>query len=105
MNPNVDVFVNFYAPCTLSIPLLVLTRLTFFVGCPYSHRLNPTWVELGKRLESQRDKIVIAQMDGTQNEVPGMGLLLAILEYILTLICLRASHSRVPHRDLIPSWV
>jgi len=55
MDPNVDVFINFYAP-----------------WCPFSQRLSPVWDQLGDRLKSQRDKIVVAKMDGTANEVPGL---------------------------------
>lgn len=68
-DPNVDVFVNFYAPCTCV--RVISACLVIFLGCPYSQRLNPVWEQLGERLKSQRDKIVIARMDGTQNEVPG----------------------------------
>lgn len=66
-NPNKDVFVNFYAPCTIWL----FAILFLISGCPYSQRLAKTWDELGERLKSENSNLVIARMDGTQNEVPG----------------------------------
>eukprot|EP01128_Nolandella_sp_AFSM9_P000820 TRINITY_DN10944_c0_g1_i1.p1 TRINITY_DN10944_c0_g1~~TRINITY_DN10944_c0_g1_i1.p1 ORF type:complete len:474 (+),score=117.68 TRINITY_DN10944_c0_g1_i1:16-1437(+) len=55
-DPNKDVFVNFFAP-----------------WCPYSQRLAGTWNELGERLKNDANSnILIAKMDGTANEVPGL---------------------------------
>jgi len=56
LNPNNDVFVNFYAP-----------------WCPYSNMLQPTWKILGERLKGV-PTVTIAQFDGTANEVPGLHL-------------------------------
>jgi len=56
LNPDKDVFVNFYAP-----------------WCPYSNMLRPTWKALGERL-SGVPTVVIAQFDGTENDVPGLRL-------------------------------
>uniref|UniRef100_A0A6B2L4W5 Thioredoxin domain-containing protein n=1 Tax=Arcella intermedia TaxID=1963864 RepID=A0A6B2L4W5_9EUKA len=56
LNPDKDVFVNFYAP-----------------WCPYSNMLQPTWSQLEQRLRSV-PTITIAQFDGTANEVPGLHL-------------------------------
>jgi len=67
LNPDKDVFVNFYAP-----------------WCPYSNKLLPTWQSLGNRLKDI-PTIVIAQFDGTANEVPGLR-----LEAFPTMILYRA---------------
>jgi len=56
LNPDKDVFVNFYAP-----------------WCPYSNMLQPTWRSLANRLKDV-PSIIIAQFDGTANEVPGLNL-------------------------------
>eukprot|EP01123_Difflugia_compressa_P014504 TRINITY_DN758_c0_g1_i5.p1 TRINITY_DN758_c0_g1~~TRINITY_DN758_c0_g1_i5.p1 ORF type:complete len:460 (-),score=68.48 TRINITY_DN758_c0_g1_i5:66-1445(-) len=56
LNPDKDVFVNFYAP-----------------WCPFSNMLQPTWRALADRLKDV-PTVTIAQFDGTQNEVPGLHL-------------------------------
>jgi len=70
LNPDKDVFVNFYAP-----------------WCPYSNMLRPTWQALGDRLKDV-PSIVIAQFDGTANEVPGLR-----LEAFPTMILYRAGNN------------
>jgi len=54
--PDKDVFVNYYAP-----------------WCPYCVRLEPIWKEFAERVKDV-PSVVIAQFDGTQNEVPGLHL-------------------------------
>jgi len=56
LHPDKDVFVNYYAP-----------------WCPYCVRLEPIWKEFGERLKNI-PSVVIAQFDGTKNEVPGLHL-------------------------------
>jgi len=56
LDPQKDVFVNYYAP-----------------WCPYCVRLEPIWKQFGERLKDV-PSVVIAQFDGTQNEVPGLHL-------------------------------
>ncbi|ORY98788.1 thioredoxin-like protein [Syncephalastrum racemosum] len=55
MDKSKDVFLEVYAP-----------------WCGHCKRLAPIWTELGEAVESQKlgDKIVIAKMDGTENDVP-----------------------------------
>lgn len=56
LNPDKDVFVNFYAP-----------------WCPYSNMLRPIWQGFAQRLNGV-PSVTIAQFDGTANEVPGLRL-------------------------------
>lgn len=53
-----DVFLEVYAP-----------------WCGHCKRLAPTWTELGEAVEQQglKDKLVIAKMDGTENDIPEEG--------------------------------
>eukprot|EP01039_Chlorochromonas_danica_P002954 gene2954-3222_t len=57
LNNDKDVLVKFYAP-----------------WCGHCKKLAPVWEELGKQLKSQTDKIIVAKMDSTANEVdvPGV---------------------------------
>jgi len=70
LNPDKDVFVNFYAP-----------------WCPYCTMLQPTWKSLGERLKDV-PSLTIAQFDGTANEVPGLR-----LEAFPTMILYRAGNN------------
>lgn len=57
LNNDKDVLVKFYAP-----------------WCGHCKKLAPVWEELGKQLKTQTDKIIVAKMDSTANEVdvPGV---------------------------------
>ncbi|KAI9223992.1 hypothetical protein BC828DRAFT_185914 [Blastocladiella britannica] len=48
-----DVFVEFYAP-----------------WCGHCKKIAPTWEKLAAGLKDQADKVVIAKMDGTENDLP-----------------------------------
>jgi thioredoxin-like negative regulator of GroEL len=77
LNPDKDVFVNFYAP-----------------WCPYSNMLKPTWKVLGERLKDV-PSVVIAQFDGTANEVPGLR-----LEAFPTMTLYRAGDNEAKSYDI-----
>lgn len=54
LNPNKDVFVKFYAP-----------------SCGHCQKMAPEWSALGRKMKSEgfdKKGVVIAKMDGTQNE-------------------------------------
>lgn len=55
LDKSKDVFLEVYAP-----------------WCGHCKRLAPVWEELGEAVEKQslKDKVVIAKMDGTENDVP-----------------------------------
>lgn len=55
-DPTKDVLVMFYAP-----------------WCGHCKKLKPIWDELAKEMESNKD-IVIAKVDSTTNEVPGIAI-------------------------------
>jgi len=77
LNPDKDVFVNFYAP-----------------WCPYSNMLKPTWKGLGERLKDV-PSVVIATFDGTANEVPGLR-----LEAFPTMTLYRAGDNEAKNYDI-----
>ncbi|XP_060642671.2 protein disulfide-isomerase A2 [Anolis sagrei] len=54
LDESKDVFVKFYAP-----------------WCPHSKAMAPAWEQLGQRFQDRQD-ILIAEMDATANEVPGL---------------------------------
>nr|XP_003230231.1 PREDICTED: protein disulfide-isomerase A2 [Anolis carolinensis] len=54
LDESKDVFVRFYAP-----------------WCPHSKAMAPAWEQLGQRFDGRQD-VLIAEMDATANEVPGL---------------------------------
>jgi len=77
LNPDKDVFVNFYAP-----------------WCPYSNMLKSTWKTLAERLQGV-PSVTIAQFDGTANEVPGLR-----LEAFPTMTVYRAGNNEQRQYDI-----
>lgn len=53
LDKSKDVFLEVYAP-----------------WCGHCKRLEPIWTQLGEAVKAQDDSIVIAKMDGTENDIP-----------------------------------